>query len=177
MGLAKSLKANQGKSIGKWEVFPSSKFDSGAVPVRRSRSLRGRGRLISFDITPTTFQTLCYQGPVVYRRPKYSAEAECFHYSALVRTPAVGVRRCLSGFSPLFLSICYVILISSNTWTLLPTGSSSIGVTKLNQILVSNGRVCLSSNISRQKFLCQNGAFDVARPSLTKSFSSLPMSH
>merc|ERR1739838_1077973 len=55
MGLAKSLKANQGKSIGKWEVFPSSKFDSGAVPVRRSRSLRGRGRLISFDITPTTF--------------------------------------------------------------------------------------------------------------------------
>ena len=34
----------------------------------------------------------------------------------LLRTPAVGVRRCLS-FSPLFFD-CYVILISSNTWTL-----------------------------------------------------------
>ena len=61
-----------------------------------------------------------------------------------------------------------------NNSHLLPTGSSSIGATK-DQILVSNGRVCLSSNISRQKFLCQNGAFDMARPSLTKSFSSLTL--
>lgn len=63
---------------------------------------------------------------------------------------------------------------SKNYSHLLPTGSSSIGVTK-DQILVSNGRVCLSSNISRQNFLCQNGAFDMARPSLTKSFSSLTL--
>merc|ERR1711935_765109 len=89
MALENKMIAGAGLSFSKQQI------DSGAVPVRRSRSLRGRGRLMNLQcITPTTFVS----------------------DFVLLRTPAVGVRRCLS-FSPLFFD-CYVILISSNTWTL-----------------------------------------------------------
>ena len=57
---------------------------------------------------------------MVYRRPKYSAEAEGFHYSAFGLSKDTRRRSSPLPFfrSPLSFSICYVILISSNTWTL-----------------------------------------------------------
>ena len=82
--------------------------------------MRGRGRLISFDITPTTvsdFVILKDQWSTEGR--SYSAEAEGFHYSAFGLSKDTRRRSSPLPFfrSPLF-SICYVILISSNTWTL-----------------------------------------------------------
>jgi len=132
MGLAESLKANQGKLDREVVFFQAAKFSS-AVPVRRSRSM--------------WTQTLC-----VNTNPPSPPPHFCF---------------------PLFIKFSnsrYVILISwNNAWTLISTGSSSIGTIKLD----SNGRIFLPSNISRQKFLCQNGAADMTRLSFTKSFSSL----